>query len=98
AAARIRTCSAEINTRHRRARAKTVRPHIGRQAFALEDVSPSEAHFLFNIWRSPHLSIDHSGVHVATEASERSERQFLHLFTTTVPSACFKAIGHILCE
>ena len=59
ASARMRACSAQIHSRHRRSRAQPVRPHVLRQALALKNMSARQSHLLLDIRRPQHLRIDH---------------------------------------
>ncbi len=62
--------AAEVDAGHGGAGREAVAPHVGRQAFALEDVAAGEANFLFDVGRPEDLGIDDRCGNVAAEASE----------------------------
>ena len=81
-AAGMRTCAAQIYTGHRRARPEPARPHILRQAFTLENVSPGKTYFLLDVRWSHYLYIDNTRRHIVTESGERSDDKTANFVTS----------------
>src|SRR5580704_6895760 len=88
--------SAQVDARHRRARRQSIRPHVLRQTFPLEDMTPGEANLAFNIRRAHHLRVQHSIFHVGTEASKRATCELANLFAPLIPRATRKRVRNIL--
>src|SRR3984885_4970938 len=53
--------AAHVKAGHRCAGGKTIRPHVRRQAFALEDVAAGEADLLLDVRRAEDLGVDDGG-------------------------------------
>src|SRR3954464_14756875 len=98
AAAGMRAGTAQIEAWHGRARREALVPHVRRQALALEDVPPGEAHFLLDVGRAEDLCIDDGRIDVRAEARERIEGEGADLVAAAVPVALGKLVRHILRE
>src|SRR5579863_3524622 len=101
ASARMSTCAAHVHSLHRRSRAQPVRPHVLRQALALEDMPAREPHLLLDIRRPQHLCFNYRRVHstvadIAAEPCQRLHRKLSHFLAPSIPVALRKLVRHIL--
>src|SRR5471030_718830 len=98
AATGVRAGPAEINTGHGGFCGEAAAPHVGGQAFSLEDVAAGEADFLLDVRRAEHLHVDDSGGEVGTEAAERGEREVADGGAMVVPGAGSEGMRDVLRE
>ena len=101
AAAGVGAGAAHVDAGHGGAGGEAVGPHVGRQAFALEDVAAGEADLLLDVGRPEDLGVDDGGVgavDVGAEAADGAQRECADLVAARVPGAVSECVGDVLRE